>query len=324
MTTPVFLFSLPRSGSTLLQRLIATSPSIATASEPWLLLPLILGYGDGHVFASYQQRHLHQAFNDFLAQLPDGVEAHRAAVRNFAGTLYERAAGPRQPFFLDKTPRYHLIATEILKTFPESPAILLWRHPLAVGASAMNTWCRGRWNLYHYRVDLYHGIRALLAAQEAFPERLLVIRYEDLTAHPERQLAKVFEHIGVPAEPEATRRFADVALDGQMGDPADTAPRRDIAADPKTPWPEAFATPLRRAWARRYLRWLGRERLALMGYKLDASLDQLAATPVRLRHAFSDAARMVYGRYAIGREAALFRRKRHLARQGPRIDVASE
>ena len=38
---PVFLLSLPRSGSTLLQRLLAVSPEVATAPEPWFLLPLV-------------------------------------------------------------------------------------------------------------------------------------------------------------------------------------------------------------------------------------------------------------------------------------------
>lgn len=35
----LFLFSLPRSGSTLRQRVIATYPEVATSSELWLLLP---------------------------------------------------------------------------------------------------------------------------------------------------------------------------------------------------------------------------------------------------------------------------------------------
>ena len=41
MAEPVFLFSLPRSGSTLVQRLIAGHPQVATTSEPWILLPLL-------------------------------------------------------------------------------------------------------------------------------------------------------------------------------------------------------------------------------------------------------------------------------------------
>ncbi|MBA3701438.1 MAG: sulfotransferase [Rubrobacteraceae bacterium] len=38
-STPLFLLSLPRSGSTLAQRFLAAHDAIATASEPWILLP---------------------------------------------------------------------------------------------------------------------------------------------------------------------------------------------------------------------------------------------------------------------------------------------
>jgi hypothetical protein len=34
---------------------------------------------------------------------------------------------------------------------------------------------------------------------------------------------------------------------------------------------------VRRAWARRYLRWIGEERLAVMGYRLDVLLAELDA-----------------------------------------------
>jgi hypothetical protein len=37
--TAIFLLSLPRSGSTLAQRILAAHEGIATTSEPWILLP---------------------------------------------------------------------------------------------------------------------------------------------------------------------------------------------------------------------------------------------------------------------------------------------
>lgn len=40
-STPLFLLSLPRSGSTLAQRFLAAHDAIARASEPWILLPYL-------------------------------------------------------------------------------------------------------------------------------------------------------------------------------------------------------------------------------------------------------------------------------------------
>ena len=44
-----------------------------------------------------------------------------------------------------------------------------------------------------------------------------------------------------------------------------------------------MTNPLRRAWCRRYLRWIGRERLALMGYSLDDLVAEVEALPHSLR-----------------------------------------
>jgi hypothetical protein len=46
-------------------------------------------------------------------------------------------------------------------------------------------------------------------------------------------------------------------------------------------WKSVISTPLRREWCRRYLRWLGPQRLSAMGYEPDRLLDELAALPAR-------------------------------------------
>ena len=51
--SPIFLYSLPRSGSTLLQRMLADNPVIATASEPWFLLPIVYSTKSSGVYAEY-------------------------------------------------------------------------------------------------------------------------------------------------------------------------------------------------------------------------------------------------------------------------------
>ena len=41
MQAPIFVFSLPRSGSTLLQRVLMSHNDISSVAEPWILLPQI-------------------------------------------------------------------------------------------------------------------------------------------------------------------------------------------------------------------------------------------------------------------------------------------
>lgn len=324
MAVPIFILSLPRSGSTLLQRLVATHPSVATASEPWVLLPLFLGFRDGPVYTAYRQRYQARAFREFLSLLPDGEEAHRTAARRFAETLYDRVCGSEETHFLDKTPRYHLIAEDLLHTFPEGRFIVLWRNPLAVAASCIETWGHGRWHLHPYRVDLYHGLANLIELRRRHRERLLLLRYEDLVIHPERHLEAIFEHCGLSPLPDAVERYRQVHLEGAMGDKKGSRAYAEISPASRDRWPATLASPLRRRWARGYLRWLGGDRLGEMGYDVNEILGQLHAPPLGWRSTPSDLFWMSYGRFAVAAEIDLFRRKRALARKGLGIDVACE
>lgn len=62
---PIFIISLPRSGSTLLQNILSNNSEISTTSEPWILIPLISFYkGD---YKSKTNPHLaKEAVSDFL------------------------------------------------------------------------------------------------------------------------------------------------------------------------------------------------------------------------------------------------------------------
>jgi hypothetical protein len=61
----IFVFSLPRTGSTLLQRIIATQPDVATASEPWILIPYLYTLRENGVYAEYGHRMMVRAVEDF-------------------------------------------------------------------------------------------------------------------------------------------------------------------------------------------------------------------------------------------------------------------
>jgi len=152
--TPIFLLSLPRSGSTLLQRLLATAPEVSTASEPWILLPLLYALRPSGAAAEYDHQVMTQGVHDLLAQVPNGRELYLAEVKRLALDLYTAAAAPGSRFFVDKTPRYHLIAADLLEMFQDAPFAILWRNPLAVVASTVKSWAGGRWAVHRWHVDL--------------------------------------------------------------------------------------------------------------------------------------------------------------------------
>jgi len=161
---PIFIFSLPRSGSTLLQRMIATNKEVSTASEPWVLLPFLYGLKKEGVYAEYSHLGVYHALQDLCKELPNGEEDYLAAVRSAALKIYGQLSDGNGKYFLDKTPRYALVVEEIIKTFPDGKVIFLWRNPLAVVASIIDTFGSGNWKLFHNKVDLFDGLENLIPA----------------------------------------------------------------------------------------------------------------------------------------------------------------
>jgi hypothetical protein len=286
----VFLLSLPRSGSTLLQRIVASHPDVATASEPWIVLPVVYSKRRSGVYAEYGHRAMVDAVDEFSAAFP---AEHDEAVlaRDHLLAAYDRARGDAR-LFLDKTPRYHLVVDEIRELFPAARFVFLWRQPLAVAASIVDTFGDGRWNLDKYAVDVFDGPRNLLRACRRDDPRCHSLRYEDLVVDPQHETARIWRFLGVDENAVSAHEFDRVTLRGRMGD---RAAYRAIASEPLEKWRQTMGTPIRRRWCRSYLSWLGRGRVTAMGYDYDALSDAVQRLDRRLRSTASDAGRIVAG-----------------------------
>jgi sulfotransferase family protein len=291
---PVFVLSLPRSGSTLLQRMLATHPEVATASEPWVLLPQLYALRERGAVAEYGHRTAARAIADFSDSLPGGRDAYLAEVRRSVTALYEQAAG-EAAWFLDKTPRYHLVVDEIMALFPDARFVFLWRNPLAVAASMIESFGRGHWNLDRYDVDLHGGLDRLIAAHERGDPRTVAIRFEDLVADPVAGTRTVFELLELDPALAAAESFAGTSLNGRMGDRTGTASYTEISGEPVARWQATMANPLRKRWCATYLRSLGPAQLEAMGYDFDGLARDVSGLRARPAGVASDAARRIYG-----------------------------
>ncbi len=287
---PVFIFSLPRSGSTLTQRVLTAHSGVASAAEPWVLLPLLSPLVPTAAVSGPWDRTVAGAFGDFVGALPDGAERYRAEVRKMVLELYGAVGGPDARFFVDKTPPYHLIADEVIRTFPDARFVFLWRHPLSVLASIVETLGDGKWATYQFRGDLFHGVENLVGTYRRHQDKAHAVRYEDLLGGTEGW-ERLCEYVGVDFEPDALSSFAGVRLAGRMGDPTGVERYAAISDEPLLRWRATLSNPLRREWARRWLRWIGAERLAIMGYDLDTILGELAAASGQGGHSMAADAR---------------------------------
>jgi hypothetical protein len=293
---PVFLFSLPRSGSTLVQRILAAHAEIATVSEPWVLLPLVYMKRNVGIRAEYDHRLASEAIKEFENQLLGKQSAFSEELRTFVMRLYEKAANKRARYFLDKTPRYHLIASEIMAIFPQAKFIFLWRNPLSVLGSYIDYFGSEKWNLYAYHIDLFTGASNLVEAYEDAKGRAFGIRYENFLTDGESSTQAIFKYLDLAPDPTVLESFNSVELKGRFGDKSGTALYSSLSREPLDKWKRMICNPLRRRWAREYLLWIGDRRLKIMGYSLDELLNELEIIPTGTRYFFSDCLRMTYGR----------------------------
>lgn len=277
---PVFLLSLPRSGSTLVQRVLAAHDGVATAPEPWILLPLLYTRRDGGVAAEYDHRTLVRTLDDLASRLPGGEAELRGELADTARRLYRAAGGPDARLFVDKTPRYHLIVHELIDLFPDAAYVFLWRNPLAVVASMVETWYGGRWYPTRHAVDLEGGLPRLVGARRRLGAQAYSARYEDLVSGGLGAWRDLTAAVGLDLDPTVLEHLDAHRLAGYAGDPSQEQHDRVSTASVDA-WREVFRSPVRRRWARRWLDRLGPETLGATGYDAERILADLEALPAR-------------------------------------------
>jgi hypothetical protein len=219
--TPIFIFSLPRSGSTLLQRVFVSSGIASSFGEPHLLLRLLTRAGDPACESrtSWWSFLLEAAESDMRESFPDYDCHWRSGARKMMDQVYGGLAGEKS-YFVDKTPRYSLIAKEILETFPDAKFVLLWRNPFASVRSIHKAWEHGRWNVNRWKIDLNFGYQRLFDVMNQFPEKVYSMHYEVLTSQPNRTIQQMWDSLHLPGEAPSEDCLKHSLVAGSLGDPS--------------------------------------------------------------------------------------------------------
>ena len=203
----IFIISQPRSGSTMLQHILAAHSRVATLPEPWFLLPLLYKRKQTMRRADYRDDYAWIALDGFLKRIPEGESVYRLAIQEFAYSLYSSAleTKPGSDYFLDKTPRYYFIIKELKDIFPDSKILLLVRNPLAVLSSIINYNFDGDWWRMLCEGDRRHD---LLTAPRLITDVIQddsidceVVKYEQLVAYPFQQIRRICAALQLDFDP---------------------------------------------------------------------------------------------------------------------------
>lgn len=278
--TPIFIFSTPRAGSTLLQRILASHKDIATTAEPWLLLPLISMSQQQNHLACYSSAVAAKAINNFTDKV-DEKNSYNEQLAGFVLSLYQSVAAGNETFFLDKTPRYYYIIDEIIELFPHAKFIFLFRNPVQVYSSILTTWCKNRFlKLYRNRDDLYLAPKLLANAYEKHQEKSLAINYDDLVSDNDNVSRKIFTYLGIEQGDDFSFDLQSAAFEeGEMGDPTGQNKYKAISQQSINAWREVFNNPVRKWYVKKYVSHLGEKVAAIQGYKVNDLHAKIEALP---------------------------------------------
>ncbi len=274
----IFLISQPRAGSTMLQRILGNHPDIYTVSEPWLMVPPLIGLTSR--WSSPEGREARVARENvqtFLNTFPGGYNDYFEGLRRMYTYLYARAlesSGRR--YFLDKTPRYAYFLPELQRAFPEAHFIILFRNPLAVLCSIVNNWTGDNQQLLfrNHGDDLIDVPGLLLVGKKTLAEKCSLVHYEQLVSQPEAEIRKICEKLGLQFFPEMIGHIKDGLPQWHFGDQKVYQHPRPLAEKAQN-WKLDIRHPQIWGLANHYLERLGKNTVEQMGYSYQKLQQQL-------------------------------------------------
>jgi len=192
--SPIFVIGLPRSGTTLVERILGSHSSLISAGEldcfALAIVDAVRGRSGG-------------------AQLPRREMVAMSATLDFAALGQDylrraRAAYGGSGRFIDKMPLNYLYCGLIRRALPNAKIVHVTRHPMAVGYAMYQTLFKSG---YPFSYDLreigryYVGYRRLMQHWNAvIPGGMHHVSYEDLVANQRSETRKLLEYCGLEWE----------------------------------------------------------------------------------------------------------------------------
>ncbi|WP_157829046.1 sulfotransferase [Colwellia sp. 75C3] len=207
-----FLLSLPRSGSTYVQNLMANNIlKLNTGPEPWVL-PFVLQWSDDLTFS-----------HAGTLSSKMGVEQYSVDINSLSmevicriyNELNNESSGT---VFLDKTPRNLLYWDFIKSNYQLNKSLVLIRNPYDIVWSYYSTFRGGELDFSDGLVDFNRGASNLL---KAIDDGATYVRYEDVKKDP-KCLFNILKclNLNVVCDDDInTAKINEKLLTGVMGDP---------------------------------------------------------------------------------------------------------
>jgi tetratricopeptide (TPR) repeat protein len=248
LPTPAFLVGFPRSGTTLLQQVLAGHPDVATLEEQD-------NFRDAHAELLLPAG----ALEGWTSLLPATLTKWRAEYWR----RVERRTGALAPgrLYLDKLPLNLAVLPVIHLLFPEARILLALRDPRDVVVSCFRSHFAENAAMFQFltlegAASYYDAVMTVAAAsRERLPLAVHALRYEDLVGNFRNEVTRMLGFLGL-AWADEVLRYAETARSRTIQTPSATQVIKPIYASAIGQWRryEAELTsvlPILEPWVRR-------------------------------------------------------------------------
>ena len=196
---PIFIVSLPRSGSTLVEQILASHPLVEGTEELFDIERIALELAPGEPAGSYADR----IGAITPAKLRELGEHYLDATRRVRLT--------DRPLFTDKMPSNWVYIGLIAAILPNAKIIDVRRHPMGCGFANFSQ--HFNWGI-NFSYDLKHigrfysaYVRQMAHFDRALPGRVHHLTYEALVENTEVEVRRLLAACGLPFDPACLRFF---------------------------------------------------------------------------------------------------------------------
>jgi tetratricopeptide (TPR) repeat protein len=198
---PIFIVGLPRSGSTLIEQILASHSQVEGTMELQNVINMSRELS-GRKFYD-EPSHYPQALADLSAD-----RCRELGERYLAETRIQRKSG--RPFFIDKMPNNWMHVGFIHLLLPNATVIDARRHPMACCFSGFKQhFARGQHFSYNLEeIGRYYRkyVELMAHMDRVLPGSIHRVFYEDMIEDTEREVRRLLGHCGLPFE-DACLRF---------------------------------------------------------------------------------------------------------------------
>jgi len=223
VTQPIFIVGSPRSGTTLLQCMLSTSPETFSLPETHFFCT-ILPESEIRPDALLTQKNFQTLSAGLLRKMhftwPPATEGELAGMAGEQGlavkqvfaalaSLHARHSGKNGHLrLIEKTPYHVFYMDQILGYFPDACFLNIVRDPRDVVSSRLKMPTAAHQSVHQFAEDWLQCIRSAEDFAARHPQKIHTIRYEDLVQNPEKELQDICSFSDLTYTPAMLSAFA--------------------------------------------------------------------------------------------------------------------